>query len=156
MSDGILDPIDFSDFDMCVNCTMGKQTNVRRFGANRSIDVLELIHIDIYGSFPKASWNGQQYFIMFIENFSRYGYLYLIHEKSQSLDVFKNYKNEVENQLSKRIKSVRYDRGGEYYDRYDSSGEQRPRLFTKFLKECNIVSQYTMHGSSTMNGVAER
>ena len=40
MSNGILDPLDFSDFDMCINCIKGKQTNVSRFGANRSIDVL--------------------------------------------------------------------------------------------------------------------
>ena len=80
--DGILDPLNFLDFEMCVNCIKGKQTNVRRFGANRSLDVLELIHTDICGPFPKASWNGQQYFITFIGNFSRYGYRYLIHEKS--------------------------------------------------------------------------
>ncbi|RVW25652.1 Retrovirus-related Pol polyprotein from transposon TNT 1-94 [Vitis vinifera] len=39
-----------------------------------------------------------------------YGYLYLIHEESQSLDVFKNFKAEVENQLSNKIKAVRFDR----------------------------------------------
>ena len=97
MSNGILDPLDFSDFDMCVNCIKGKQTNVRRFGANRSTDVLELIHTDICGPFPTTAWNGQQYFITFIDDFIRYAYLYLIHEKSQSLDVFKSYKVEVDN-----------------------------------------------------------
>ena len=97
MSNGILDPFDFSDFDMCVNCIKGKQTNMRRFGANRSTYILELIHIDICGPFPTAAWNGQQYFITIIDDFSRYGCLYLIHEKSQSLDVFNSYKAKVEN-----------------------------------------------------------
>jgi len=146
----------FTDMDVCVDCIKGKQTNKRRFEANRSLDVLELIHTDICGPFPSPSWNGQHYFITFIDDFSRYGYLYLIHDKSQSLDVFKNYKAEVENQLGKRIKSIRSDRGGEYYGRYDGSGEQRPGPFAKFLKECGIVPQYTMPGSPTMNGVAER
>ena len=82
---------------MCVNCIKGRQTNVKRFCANRSLDVLELMHMNICRPFPKVSWNGQKYFIMFIYDFSRYGYFYLIHEKSQSLDVFKNYKAEVEN-----------------------------------------------------------
>ncbi|RVW24315.1 Retrovirus-related Pol polyprotein from transposon TNT 1-94 [Vitis vinifera] len=81
---------------------------------------------------------------------------FLIHEKSQSLDVFKTFKAEVELQLNKRIKSVRYDRGGEYYGRYDGSGEQRPGPFAKYLEECGIVPQYTMPGSPSMNGVAER
>ena len=56
---------------------------------------------------------------MFIDNYSHYGYLYLINEKSQSLDVVKVFKTEVENQLSKKIKAVKFDRCGEYYGRYD-------------------------------------
>ena len=156
MSDGILDPLDFMDFNTCVNCIKGKQTKIRRLGANRASDVLELIHTDICGSFPTASWNGQTYFITFINNFSRCGYLYLIHDKSQSLDVFKNYKAEVENQLNKRIKSFRSERGGEYYGKYDGSGEQRLGPFAKFLEECGIIPQYTMLGTLSMNGVAER
>ncbi|RVW75445.1 Retrovirus-related Pol polyprotein from transposon TNT 1-94 [Vitis vinifera] len=90
------------------------------------------------------------------DDYSRYGYLFLIHEKSQSLDVFKTFKAEVELQLNKRIKSVRSDRGSEYYGRYDGSGEQRPGPFAKYLEECGIVPQYTMLGSPSMNGVAER
>ena len=103
-----------------------------------------------------VSWNGQQYFITFIDDFTRYGYLYLIHEKSQSLEVFKSFKVEVENQLNKRIKNVRSDCGGEYYGKYDGSGEQRSRPFAKFLEEWGIVPQYTMPGSPSMNGVVER
>ena len=55
VSDDILDSLDFLDFDMCVNCIKGKQTNVRRFGANKSIDILELIHTNICVPFLKAS-----------------------------------------------------------------------------------------------------
>ena len=69
-----------------------------------------------------------------MDDFSRYGYLYLIPEKSQSLDVFKNYKVEVDQQLGKRIKTVKFDRCGEYYGRYDGLGEQRPGPFAKFLE----------------------
>ena len=129
---------------------------MRKKNVNRCSDVLELIHTDICSPFPTASWNGQQYFITFIDNYSRYGYLYLIHEKSQSLDMFKNFKAEVENQLSKKIKAVRSDRGGEYYGRYDGSSEQRPGPFAKYLMECGIVPQYTMPGTPSQNGVAKR
>ena len=44
MSDEILDPLDLSDFEVCVE---------------RTKDVLELIHTNICGPFPMASWNGQ-------------------------------------------------------------------------------------------------
>ena len=78
VSYGILDSLDFAYFEICTNCIKGKQTNTRRFGANRATDVLQLIHADICGPFPTVSWNGQQYFITFIDDFSSYGYLYLI------------------------------------------------------------------------------
>ena len=77
-------------------------------------------------------------------------------EKSQSLEVFKSFKVEVENQLSKRIRNVRSDSGGEYYGKYDGSGEQHLGPYAKFLEECGIIPQYTMPGSPSMNGVAER
>ena len=77
--------------------------------------------------------------MMFIDDFSRYGYIFPLHEKLQSLDMFKNFKTEIENQLNKRIKSVKYDRGGEYYGKYDGSGKQSPGSFAKFLEECGIV-----------------
>ena len=140
---------------MCY-CIKGKQTNKRRFETNKTSDVLELIHTDIGRPFLIAAWNSQQYFMTFINNFFRYGYIYLLHEKSQSLDIFKIFKVEVENQLGKKIKSVRYDRGSEYYGRYDDLGKQRPGPFAKFLEECGIISQYTMRGLPTMNDVVER
>ncbi|XP_022889256.1 uncharacterized protein LOC111404718 [Olea europaea var. sylvestris] len=139
VSDGILEPLDLTNFHVCVECIKGKRTNMRKLGAERATDVLELIHTDICGPFPTTSWNGQQYFITFINDYSRFGFLYLIHEKSQSLDVFKSFKAEVELQLGKKIKAIKSNRGGEYYGRYDGSGEQRPGPFAIFLNECGTV-----------------
>jgi hypothetical protein len=51
----------------------------------------------------------------------RHGFIFLIKEKAQALDMFKSFKAEVELQLNKRIKQVRSDREGEYYDRYGGS-----------------------------------
>ena len=70
--------------------------------------------------------------------------------------MFKAFKVEVENQLNKRIKAIRSDRGGENYGRSNRSDEQCPGPFAKYLEECGIVSQYTMLGSPSMNGVSER
>ena len=82
VSEGILDQIDFSDFDVCVECIKGKQTKMKKLGAIRATELLELIHTDVCGPFPTPSWNGQQYFVSFIDDHSRYAYLFLIHEKS--------------------------------------------------------------------------
>jgi transposase InsO family protein len=94
-------------------------------------------------------------FITFTDDYSRYGYIYPIKERSEALDNFKIFKAEVENQLDKRIKIVRSDRGGEYYGRHTPFG-QVPGPFAKFLQENGIVAQYSMSGEPQQNGVAER
>jgi len=65
------------------------------------------------------------------------------------------YKAEVENQLNRKIKVVRSDHSGEYYGRYDGSDRCRGSL-VNFLKECDIIPQYTMSGTPHQNGITER
>ena len=57
---------------------------------------------------------GYEYFISFIDDYSRYDYVYLMHHKYDSLEKFKKYKAEIENELGKTIKMFRSHRGGEY------------------------------------------
>ena len=83
---------------------------------------------------------GSRYFLTFIDDFSRYGYLYLIKEKSYALDKFKVFKIEVEKKLGKFIKIVRYDRSGEYYGRHGDVG-QHMGPFAKYLQDCGIIAQ---------------
>jgi len=84
-----------------------------------------------------------------------YGYVYLLHEKSQVVNALEVYINEVERQLDIKVKIVRSDKGGEYYGKYDESG-QHPGLFAKFLERRGICAQYTMPGTPQQNGVSER
>ena len=99
------------------------------------------MYMDIYGPFPTASWNSQQ-ILLRSWTILCYGYLYLIYERSKSLEVFKAFKIEVENQLGKSIKTIRSNHGSEYYGRYDESGEHYPEPpFAKFLEEYGIVPQ---------------
>jgi transposase InsO family protein len=58
---------------------------------------------------------GQRYFMTTIDNASRYCYIYLLKTKDEALNYFKIYKTEVKNQLEKKIKRFRSDRGGEYF-----------------------------------------
>ena len=86
----ILDSLDFSDFQICVDCVKGKITRVRKKEATRNKRQLEIIHTDICGPFTSAILGGYKYFITFIDHFSRYGYILLIQEKSEALDMFKH------------------------------------------------------------------
>ena len=69
------------------------------------------------------SVDGYDSFITFTDDYSRFGYIYLIKERSEALDKFKIFKAEVENQHNLKIKVVRSDCGGEYYGRHTPYGQ---------------------------------
>jgi hypothetical protein len=98
IKDDILIPLDFSNSDYCIDCIKGKYAKqVKKGEANRSARVLEIIHMDICASFPVKYVDGFDSFITFTDDFSRYGYIYSIKERSKVLDKFKIFKAEVEN-----------------------------------------------------------
>nr|BBF90152.1 polyprotein -like [Oryza rufipogon]BBF90155.1 polyprotein -like [Oryza rufipogon] len=151
----ILPPLEFSDLEQCIECIKGKFVKSIKKGAKRSAGILEIIHTDICGPFPVKSVDGYDSFITFTDDYSRYGYIYPIKERSEALDKFKIFKAEVENQHDIKIKVVRSDRGGEYYGRHTPYG-QVPGPFARFLLENGIVAQYSTPGEPQQNGVAER
>ena len=128
VNDGVLNTLDYTDFETCVEYI--NQKNKSKKGADRSSNILELIYTDICCLDMDAQ--GRKYFISFIDDYSRYMYVYLLHNKYEALDSFKVFKADVENQCGKHIQIVRSDRGGEYYSRYTKHG-QGPGLFAKFL-----------------------
>ena len=81
----------------------------------RHLAQLELIHTDmceINGVLAKAR---MKYCMILINDSTRFCYVYLLSTKDEALHYFKMYKAEVENQLEKKVKRVRSDRGGEYF-----------------------------------------
>ena len=138
-----------------MDCIKGKRTKHTKKGATISTQLLEIIHTDICGPFDVNSFNKEMYFITFINDFSRYGYVYLLHEKSQAVNALEVYINEVERRLDKKVKIVKLDKGDEYYGKYDERG-QYPGPFSKFLEKCGIYAQYTMLGTPQKKGVSDR
>ena len=129
-NDGVLSTLDFTDFHTCVDCIKEKQTNKSKKGAKRSTNILEIIHSDI--CCPDIDVYGLKYFISFIDDYSRYLYIHLLHNKNEAPDAFKVFKAEVEKQCGKQIKIVRTNKCGEYYGRY-TEDRQAPGLVVKFL-----------------------
>ncbi|KAL4290130.1 hypothetical protein GQ457_14G000530 [Hibiscus cannabinus] len=113
--DELLDPFVFEQLDVCESCLLGKMTKTPFSGkGERASDLLGLIRSDVCGPMNTQARGGYQYFITFTDDFSRYGYIYLMRHKSEALEKFKEFKNEVQNQHGKSIKALRSDRGGEY------------------------------------------
>nr|GEY80515.1 hypothetical protein [Tanacetum cinerariifolium] len=73
---------------------------------DRVLESFDFKSDDVYvcGPFQSATKDGKRYYVTFTDDFSRYGYVYLIKHKSDTFEVFKRYQNEVENQLGRKIK----------------------------------------------------
>ena len=111
----------------------------------RAQELLELIHTDVCGPMLTQVKGGYEYFITFTNDYSRYGYVYLMRRKFEAFEKFKEFRAEVENQLGKHIKAIRSDRGGEYL-----LGD-----FKDYLTQNWIVSQLTAPSTPQQNGVTE-
>lgn len=75
------------------------------------------------------------------DDFSHCGYVDLLIEKSQAIDAFEMYINEVEIQLEKKVKVVRSDKGSEFYEKHDEIG-QSLKPFEKCLERHNIHTHH--------------
>nr|GEU44154.1 hypothetical protein [Tanacetum cinerariifolium] len=113
--DGLLNSTDLRAFEKFVSCMSGKMARKPyTHQVERAKDLLGLIHTDVCGPFKIMSRQGANYFVAFTDDFSRYGYVYLLKHKHEVFETFKVFQKEVENQLGKTIKSLRSDHGGEY------------------------------------------
>jgi transposase InsO family protein len=72
--------------------------------------------------------------------------VYLLKTKDEVLNYFKTYKAKGENQLERKIKRLRSDRGGEYFS----------NAFDEFCVEHGIVRERTPPYSPQSNGIADR
>ncbi|KAL8118400.1 hypothetical protein AgCh_016069 [Apium graveolens] len=145
--EGLLDPFDFESYRTCESCLLGKMTKSPFSGhGERAANLLGLVHTDVCGAMSTQAMGGFSYFITFIDDISRFGYVYLMKHKSEAFEKFKEYKHEVKKQTKHSIRTLRSDRGGEYLN-----GE-----FLDYLKENGIVSQWTPPYTPQLNGVSER
>ncbi|KAD3337408.1 hypothetical protein E3N88_32928 [Mikania micrantha] len=145
--DGVLESFDLRSDDTCESCLLGKMTKSPFTGfCERGEGLLDLIHTDVCGPFRSTTRDANRFYVTFTDDYSKYGYIYLIKHKSETFEKFKEFKQEVENQLGRKIKMFRSDRGGEYLS----------IEFHDYLKECGIVSQLTPPRTPQLNGVAER
>lgn len=135
-------PLSFKNMNkdvVCTSCQLGKSKRQPFTPSQRvSMQPLQLIHTDVWTS-PVSSINGYKYYIVFIDDFSRYSWIYPLHAKPGVFDQFVKFKLMVENQFSLTIKQVQSNGGGEY------NSLQFQSFFTKsgiiHRKSCPHTSQ---------------
>ncbi|CAJ2639360.1 unnamed protein product [Trifolium pratense] len=133
---------------VCEGCLLGKQFKMSfpKESSSREQKPLELIHTDVCGPIKPRSLGKSNYFLLFIDDFSRKTWVYFLKEKSEVFENFKKFKALVEKESGLVIKAIRSDRGGEF-----TSNE-----FLKYCEDNGIRRQLTVPRSPQQNGVAER
>ena len=133
------------EYDKCETCIQAKMTKLPFPKADRHNELLQLIHSDVCELNGILTRGGNRYLVTFIDDHSRYTYVYLMKNKNEVFDKFKYYKSLVENQKGKKILALRSDRGGEYF----------PTEFVSFCEQHGIIHETSAPYTPQQNGLAE-
>ncbi|KAG7554626.1 GAG-pre-integrase domain [Arabidopsis suecica] len=145
---GYLDRKKVSRFEMCEDCIYGKARRLSFVMATHGTeDKLDYVHSDLWGA-PSVplSLGKCQYFISFIDDYSRKVWVYFLKHKDEAFGTFAEWCVMVENQTERKIKILRTDNGLEFCN----------LQFSEFCKERGIVRHRTCAYTPQQNGVAER
>ena len=75
---------------------------------------LEIVHSDLWGPSPVVSYTRNKYYVIFVDDFTKYSWLYPLKLKSDVFQVFVDFQHRVERQLGQKIISFQSDFGGEF------------------------------------------
>ena len=84
-----------------------------RYLIRKPVKLLNLVHSDLGDLKHTMTRGGKKFYVIFVDDHSRFTKLYLLRTKDEALEMFIKYKNEVESQKNKRIKRLRTNRGSE-------------------------------------------
>ena len=103
------------DQAVCGACQHGKKTRTNHKAKEFSTSKpLETIHVDLCWPSRTLSLQGERYFSLFVDDYTRMMWIYFIKYNYQAFECFKNLKAFVENEKYSKIKCLRMDRGGEF------------------------------------------
>ena len=129
---------------MCDSCQKAKSHQFPYTSSNnKSGAPLDLIHSDVWGPAPVSIGN-HSYYVSFIGDYSRYTWIYLLKQKSEVFQVFKDFQNFVERKFTRKIIHMQTDWGGEY-ERLNS-----------FFRQLGISHRVSCPHTHQQNGRAER
>src|ERR1700693_4678884 len=135
-----------SPINTCEVCAKGKASrHPFPISSSHASDLLELVHSDLIRPFP-VSLGRAKYAATFVDDKSRYIWVFLAENKSDTFQIFKTFVTRVENETGRQIKILRTDNGGEY------TGNE----FRQFVQDRGIHHELTIPDTPQQNGRAEQ
>ncbi|GAU36127.1 hypothetical protein TSUD_292870 [Trifolium subterraneum] len=133
---------------ICGECQIGKQTKTphQKLHHLTTTRVLELLHMDLMGPMQVLSLGGKRYAYVVVDDFSRYTWINFIKEKSDTFDVSKDLRVQLQREKNEVILRIRSDHGKEF---------QNSR-FSEFCASEGIKHEFSSPITPQQNGVVER
>lgn len=93
---------------LCKDCQMGKMTFVSFKSKSFSIEnILDLVHTDLCGPMRSKSYFGDNYFMIFIDDYSKMMWVTFLRQKYEAFSKFKEFKALVEKDIGNNLKCLR-------------------------------------------------
>jgi transposase InsO family protein len=112
-----LGSVSFNKFD-CMSCQFGKQTKLS-FNNNDSFSSapFDLVHSDVWCLAPFTTEGGSRYFVIFVDDYSRFTWIYMLKHRSDLVPIFQTFHKMIQTQFSRTIKVFQSDNAQEYHDK---------------------------------------
>ena len=132
----------------CIPCIKKKHHREAflKKACRQATTLLELVHIDLYGPMSKASLGGSKYFMLIVDDFSRFMWVYFLSSKSDTSATFTCWKNLAEKESSHTLKAVRSDHGSKFTS----------HSFVGFCTEFGIRKELANVDTPSENGIVKR
>ena len=130
----------------CIACTEAKQS-VEPFDqhSDKETEIRDLIHIDLWGKYSTASIHSNQYYLLMVDDSSRYITKEFLKKKTEAADKIKNYIMQLISH-NRKPKAICIDRGREFLNEQLSA----------WCHEKGMNIEVTAPYSPSQNGIAER
>ena len=113
---------------------------------DRCLSPFDCIHSDVWGPCPVDSLTGCQYFVIFVDDYNRSMWLYLLKSKSEVSHVRVNICIMISNQFGRQIKRFQIDNGTEFFNTEVKS----------YFSQSGIIHKSSCVDTPQQNGLAER
>lgn len=111
----ILLPVQNKTTSICSECQLAKSHAMPFKNMHVSVlKPLELIYSDVWGPAPVLSTSGARYYISFLDDATKFLWLFPLKLKSDVYHTFICFQAAVERQFDTKIKALQFDWGGEY------------------------------------------
>jgi transposase InsO family protein len=133
---------------LCDTCIMTRQKRLSfpRQVSFRAKEWLELVHGDLCGPVTPATSGGRRYFLLLVDDVSRYMWAVILDTKGATANAIKHIQAVAENESGSKLRVLRTDNGDEF-----TSAE-----FASYCADEGIQRHFSLPYSPQQNGVAER